>query len=423
MFKFLHAADIHLDSPLRNLERKEDAPADELRLATRRALEKLVDTALAERVAFVVIAGDLYDGEWKDYNTGLFFIRQMARLRLAGIHVFITAGNHDAASRTTKSLKLPEGVHLFRSDRSETISLETPRVAIHGRSFPTPAVREDMSADYPARVEGWFNIGMLHTSATGREGHEPYAPCTLEGLRAMGYDYWALGHVHTREVLCQDPLIVFSGNIQGRHIRETGPKGCMVVTVDDDRRAKAEFRALDVVRWERCDADVTGAEDGHEAVERVRRELEELLERAEDRPLAVRVEVFGVCPAHARLVSEPEYWANEIRSAAAFLNPERIWIEKIRFLTSCSPELEQADPVDGPMAELLAVIEEACSNPERLREMTGFLEYLKARMPRELREGESALPLEDEAWLKDVLVGIRPMLRQLLLSTEQREGR
>ena len=262
MLKFIHAADIHLDSPLLKLDAYEGAPTGEIRGATRRAFENLVQTAIDEKVAFVLIAGDLYDGDWKDYNTGLYFVSRMGRLREAGIPVFIVAGNHDAASTITKSLRLPENVHVFPADRPATLRLDGMDVAVHGQSFGTPAVKTDLARSYPPAVPGCFNVGLLHTCATGREGHEPYAPCTLETLREKGYDYWALGHVHRREVLLEDPPVVFAGNTQGRHARETGPKGCVLVSVDDAGRPNLDFRPLDVVRWEAAAVDAAGAENG-----------------------------------------------------------------------------------------------------------------------------------------------------------------
>ena len=192
MFKFLHAADIHLDSPLQKLEQYEGAPVRELRQATRRAFENLIELAIAEKVDFVLIAGDLYDGDWKDYNTGLYFISRITKLNDANIPVYIITGNHDAASAITKTLRLPDNVKMFPTDKPCTFKLEEVGVAIHGQGFATPAVKKDLSAGYPVAVAGYFNIGMLHTCATGREGHEPYAPCTVAALESKGYDYWAL---------------------------------------------------------------------------------------------------------------------------------------------------------------------------------------------------------------------------------------
>ena len=120
MFKFIHAADIHLDSPLRGLDKYEGAPVESIRGATRRAFANLVSLSISEHVDFVILAGDIYDGDWKDYNTGLFFVKELSRLEEAGIPVVLLYGNHDAQSRITKSLTLPENTrpYLLPSERA-----------------------------------------------------------------------------------------------------------------------------------------------------------------------------------------------------------------------------------------------------------------------------------------------------------------
>ena len=97
--KFLHAADIHLDSPLAGLLARDDLPNAVIHHCTRRAFAAMIDLAREEDVAFVVIAGDLYDGDWKDFSTGLFFAEQMRRL---GRLCFLLRGNHDARSLITR---------------------------------------------------------------------------------------------------------------------------------------------------------------------------------------------------------------------------------------------------------------------------------------------------------------------------------
>ena len=289
--------------------------------------------AMVEGVDFVLIAGDLYDGDWKDYNTGLHLVSQTAKLREAGIAVYIAAGNHDAASKITKKLKLPENVHLFSANKPETFTIDELNVAIHGQSFAKPAIKTDLSNNYPAPLPGHFNIGVLHTCASGREGHEPYAPCTLEGLGSKEYNYWALGHVHQYETLLDDPLVVFSGCIQGRHIRETGPKGCVLVTVDDQGQPQPAFRPLDVIRWVIADVDAGGAESAYDVVDRVGRQLEKLVDQNEGLPLVVRVVIQGETSGHAELLADVEHWGNEIRSAAID-SGGRVWVEKIKFHTA-----------------------------------------------------------------------------------------
>ncbi len=417
MFKFIHAADIHLDSPLLKLDAYEGAPAEEIRGATRRAFENLVRTAVAEAVAFVVIAGDLFDGDWKDYNSGLYLVSQMSRLREAGIPVVIAAGNHDAASTITRSLRLPENVHFFPSDRPDTLRLDHLGAVIHGRSFGTPAVKTDLAQSYPPATAGCFNVGVLHTCATGREGHEPYAPCSLETLRAKGYDYWALGHVHRREVLLDDPLVVFAGNTQGRHARETGPKGCFLVTVDDTGRSQLDFKPLDVVRWEAATVDASGAESAYELIDRFRETLLMLLERAPNVLTVLRVTVAGETSAHDEILSDPDRWVHEVRAAAVDEAGERAWIEKVRFRTR---PLGGGARLEGAAGELLALMDELSADPAALARLSSELADLDKKLPREFREGSETWRPGDPDRLKELLAEAKSMLMRRLLHESER---
>lgn len=369
MFKFLHAADIHLDSPMRGLGRYEGAPAEECRGATRRALENLVRLAIEEKVAFVLIVGDLYDGEWDDYNTGLFFSGQMTKLRDAGIMVYLIRGNHDAANKMTKDLRPLDNVVFLDTKKPETVILDHVDVAIHGQSYPTRAVIQNLAVTYPERVPGVFNIGMLHTCVTGSDDHERYAPCSLDDMRFREYGYWALGHIHKRETLfAADPLIAFPGNIQGRHVRESGPKGCLLVTVDDAHNATAETRWLDVVRWDVCRVDAGGAVDGDELIQRFRDRLVRQVSEADDRLLALRVEVHGACPAHAAVSADWPYWTNSFRQTATEVGSGRVWVEKVVSKIRPPEARNDADP-DGPLAELAALLDELRGDDAKLKEL------------------------------------------------------
>jgi exonuclease SbcD len=401
MLKFLHAADIHLDSSLKGLDAYEGAPADAIRLASRRALQNLVQLAIDERVNFVLISGDLYDGSWPDYNTGLFFVGQAVRLRDAGIPLFLIAGNHDAAQKMTKKLRLPENVTLFPYERPDTVELTELGVAIHGQSFATQAVLEDLSANYPPPRSGLFNIGMLHTCATGREGHDSYAPCTLEGLRRKEYQYWALGHVHQREILCSRSNIVFPGNLQGRHIRETGPKGAYLVQVNHDHQCELTFQPLDVMRWELADVDVSSVESPEEMLHCVASTLKELTDANPDHPLAVRVTVFGQTPAHHAIRANTTQWTNEVRGLGISCNPEQLWIEKVIFRTSLPVSTQNPlSSMDGPVGELQSLFSEVKSNPTVLEDLGCNLSWIRSKLPAPL---QNELALEDPGWVQTLL--------------------
>lgn len=408
--KLVHAADIHLDSPLRGLTRYAGAPVESVRGATRAALRNLVDLCLAEGVDLLVIAGDLYDGDWRDYNTGLCFTAQMARLTREGVRVVIVRGNHDAASQITRSLRLPEGVTELGSRKAESLLLEDLGVAVHGRSYPHREVREDLSVGYPDPVPGLFNLGLLHTALNGRPGHEPYAPCRLERLVAQGYDYWALGHVHQREVLSEAPWVVFPGNLQGRHARETGPKGATLVTVEDGQVVAAQHRELDVVRWASLSVDASDLASASDAVDAARRLLAEAVEEAGDRTLAARLTITGASSAHTQLAAEPDRWENELRAAAGEAGPE-VWLEKVSLSTRMPLDVDALRQREDPVGDLARYLRDLRDDRDALTALRGPLDELIHKLPAEYFRLDSALDLDDPA----TLVGLLDDIEQLLL--------
>ncbi len=357
MFRFIHTADLHLDSPLQGLESYEGAPVELLRGATRRAFENVVQLALDEAVDFVVIAGDIYDGDWKDYSSGLYFRGQMVRLCERGIPVYLITGNHDAASVISRKLSLPENVYVFSTRVPESKEVPGLPVVIHGRGFPHKAVPENFAQGYPAAVPGKFNLGLLHTSLVGSVDHDTYAPCSVADLEAKGYGYWALGHIHQPAVVCEDPWIVFPGNCQGRHIKETGPRGCRLVTVSDSLRVEsAEWRPLDVVRWEQITVDLAGCTDETEALRRVSVAMKEAVAQAEGRTVAARVILAGATALHGTLHREQQRWFSEILARAQDLGAEALWIERIRVSTSPVydvAQLAERDPLTKTVVESL----------------------------------------------------------------------
>jgi exonuclease SbcD len=414
--KFIHAADIHLDSPLRGLSRYDGAPIDELRGATRRALQNLVELSIEEDVDFLLIAGDIYDGDWKDHNTGLFFVSQMAQLSDANIPVVLINGNHDAANKMTRDLRLPNNVLRLSHRKAETAKLqrfEDLGVAIHGRSFANAAELDNLANEYPEKVAGMFNIGLLHTSLTGAVGHEPYAPCTLDDLRRRGYDYWALGHVHTRAIVCNDPLVVYPGNIQGRHIRETGPKGCYIVNTDTSGHCQLDFIGLDVARWEHVQVDVRETQSKDEVFDRCNDALTELAAKAEDKPLAIRVTLSGATPAHQELIADQVDATNQIRSIAMSVTGNRAWIERVECKTSQPASCGETE-TDGPLAELVRYIAELRSDQDSLQSLSIELSELRKKLPDEVFRGPDAIPLDKVGFLAGLLDDVQTLLIQRL---------
>lgn len=409
--KFIHAADIHLDSPLCGLARYEGAPVEQMQAATRRAFVNLIDLACAEAVDFVLLAGDLYDGNWKDYNTGLFFNQQMSRLREANIRAFIVYGNHDAGNSMTHQLRLPENVKEFSSHHPETFTLTDLGVALHGQSFAEKTVTDDLSAHYPKACADYFNIGLLHTSVNGREGHAHYAPCNVSGLLAKGYDYWALGHVHTRETLHEKPWIVFPGNLQGRHVRETGDKGCTLVKVANNGRVSLQHCTVDVLRWEICRLDVSTVTHADEMVDRARWAITQALQQADGRPLAVRFLITGVCPIHAELHSHSERWVNEIRAAATDVGLGQVWVEKINLQTRALGTVDLQE--EGALGELVSTLRALPQDEDILQSLSTELRSLKKELP----AGQS-IDLEHPETIRQALNGVEELLLARLLGQQ-----
>ena len=420
MFKFIHTADIHLDSPLRGLSRYEGAPIDRLRGATRQAFLNLMQFAIDEAVEFVIIAGDLFDGDWKDYNTGLFFASQMSKLRENKIRVFMVSGNHDAVSTITRKLNYPDNVYVFASKAPETIRFDEIGVALHGQSFAQRDVTTNLAVNYRSALPDYYNIGVLHTALSGREEHAQYAPCSKSDLLDKNYDYWALGHVHQGENVSEshDTIIVFPGIIQGRHIRETGSKGCTIVTIDDDRQTAIEPHSLDVLRWKHLNADISGITTDEAFIESISTVLEDASEQDADRMAAVRLEITGDSPMHTSLHDERERWVHQLRALATDIGDAEIWLEKVIFNTSAPIDFEQLSREDSPIGHLLRFINSV--EDDLLDELALTLAPLKSKLPYEMRP-DKFMSMQDIDWdnrdfMRDILEQAHKLLIPRLLA-------
>ena len=385
-FRFLHAADIHLDSPLKGLTGQEGHLADRIRSAPRAAFERLIERAIDEKVDFLIIAGDLYDGTWRDYKTGLFFAQQMGLLNQAGIPVFLGYGNHDAESQLTRPLVLPDNVKVFSGRRAETFQMETLDVALHGQSFWQRDVTDNLVPAYPAPLQDMFNIGVLHTALGGRGGHVNYAPCTLQDLIAKGYDYWALGHVHQREILNERPYIVFPGNLQGRHVQETGPKGACLVTVEGGEVIDVATMPVDVVRWAVVPVEVAGVETVGGVIDSIRQEVEAAATHSGGRLLACRIQLQGRIGIHHRLVVDGEELLAQARSAALGLGEEIAWIEGLIVDTTPLSDAASLAEREDAIGDLLRMLAGAGDDAGLLKSIEGDVGELVQRLPQDVRD-------------------------------------
>ncbi|WP_293999884.1 metallophosphoesterase family protein [Sphaerotilus sp.] len=370
--RFLHAADLHIDSPLRGLDVRDGAPADRLRGATRLAFVALIDLAIQRQVNLVILAGDLYDGDWVDFRTGLFVHAQLARLAPNGISAFVVRGNHDAESLISRQLPRQAHVHVFSSRVAQTQVIDALRVAVHGRSFPDRAVTEDLVPGYPAPIAGCFNIGVLHTSLTGSPDHGTYAPTRLDRLVATGYDYLALGHIHARQVVRESaPRIVFPGNLQGRHALETGPKGCEIVTVEDGHLTQTEFVALDVVRWHGLTIACQPLADTEALVRQFHAALDGCVSGGPDGPQrlhAVRVRLEGESALHHLESRQPGTLEAALHAALRQRDGPEVWIERV--LLHLRSPLDRTAAADRPDAvgEVVRLVDALAGDAAALRQ-------------------------------------------------------
>lgn len=410
--RFIHTADIHLDSPLAGLAAYRDAPVELLRTATREAFQALITEAIHERVDFMVIAGDLYDGSWRDFHTGIYFARQMGRLNAAGIPCFVLLGNHDAESEMTRQLELPPNVQRFAADKAQTFELPALRVALHGRSFRQAATTENLAASYPPARAGWLNIGVLHTALEGHASHQRYAPCTRGELAARGYQYWALGHVHEHSVeQVGGTTIAFPGNLQGRHIREPGPRGALLVEADGPDIQRVSRLHTDVLRWHELAVDVSSARSMADAVRLCGQRLQALPDQLGwSCPVALRVMLLGRSEAHGELFAAGDHLRAELMAQAAAVGGDGLWLEKVKLRTEPAVSAETLAARGDAVADLQQVLATAADDAALLKEIDDELQLLVAKLERPVCDAVADIALLRAGRVAEIVERVRPAL-------------
>lgn len=344
-------------------------------------MEELITRALELEVQFVIIAGDLYDRDWKDTSIGHFFNKQMARLDRAGIPVYLLRGNHDADSVITRAVTLPGNVKVFSSRKVDRFEMPELRVVLHGRSFADRAATENLAVTYLDAEPGWFNIGVLHTSLDGREGHASYAPCTVADLAKRGYDYWALGHVHKFEEMMRNPYIVYPGNLQGRDVRECGAKGAAVVRVEGGEVVGVTRLIVQRIRWESLTADLSDLATDGEMFGAVLASIREAVDRTGETPLVFRMTLRGATSLHQQLLADAGAVADEVTAAAAQVN-EQTWLESVKIATSEPVSLHAVAQDDALAAvDLEAMLEPLLTSDAVLAEVQVALGEIRNKLP------------------------------------------
>lgn len=384
-FRFIHTADIHLDSPLRSLALRNADLAELIGDATRQALVRIVDLCLEEQVDALVIAGDLYDGDQTSMKTARFLAGQLQRLHGAGIATFVIRGNHDALSRITKELILPESAKVF-TGRSEVIEGEYGdlRVAVHGLSFAQQHAPESLLPKYKPPVADAVNIGIMHTSLAGAPGHDLYAPCNVSDLHGSGFDYWALGHVHLRHQHAGSRAVVMPGMPQGRDVNEAGEKTVSLVTIRDDRSIVVEERLTSIAQFERLAVDLSAATSWREVVDLAERAIAGARDRTRSEYLVARLRLAGATPLSWLIRRDRDLLLTELQHRAEGLG--RSWVEKLEIATS-EPSVSTTGGVAAdPVAELGILIREDVVHRQAIKgEIRDLVEEIRDDLPADLR--------------------------------------
>lgn len=384
-FRMVHAADLHLDSPLRSLALRDEGLADLIGAAARQALSAIVDLAIARNAHALLIAGDLYDGAQTSMKTAGFLAGQLARVSDAGVRAFIIRGNHDAQSRITRELTLPDRVHVF-GGRAGAVTLpgaaDGRDVVIHGVSFRDPHAPESLLPKYPAPVAGAINVGLMHTSLAGAEGHDNYAPVSLNALIAHGYDYWALGHIHKRQVHSDRPAVVMPGIPQGRDMGELGAGSVTYAEIDADGTVRLEACRVAEVEMARIDADMTGAEDWSDAAAAMEAALRAARDAAAAPHLVARLRLTGASPMAWALRRDPDRATEEARARAARI--EGAWLEKLEIACTAPRAAGEGGPLDA-FADLMR--DEIVPSHDFGAAARDAARDLLTRLPKDLKDG------------------------------------
>jgi len=361
-FSFVHASDLHLDSPFKGVVTHSTAIADYLRAATFEAFDALVQLCIDEQVQFLVVAGDVYDGADRSLRAQLKFLDGLKTLAGHDILSFVAHGNHDPLDGWSSTIEWPEQVHVFSANKVETKTVNKngePVAAVSGMSYGKRNERRNLAQKYSAANPDLFQIAVLHCNCGGNPNHEAYAPCQLAELTNTQFDYWALGHVHEKRIMSTTPYVVYPGNTQGLSMREQGERGCYLARVSEDSHVDIEFRPLDAVRWlsEEMSIDDIGSIDDLDW--RIAQITDSLREKAKGRPVICRIFLTGRGPLYGELRQETVVSDLLERAQQLAVSEEPfVWVQDIEM--NCQPEvaMDKRRDVNDLLGQILRVSEE-----------------------------------------------------------------
>jgi DNA repair exonuclease SbcCD nuclease subunit len=383
-FSFIHTADLHLDSPFKGISEVSEEISLELADATFKSFNRIIDLCIEKQVDFILIAGDIYDGADRSLRAQLRFRDGLKRLSDAGIKAYIVHGNHDPLDGWSANLEWPENVHIFNGKSVEEVSFEKDGeeiAQIYGISFHNREMKANLTNKFPTisqTKKALFTIGMLHCNVGTNTGHEPYAPCTLHDLITRNFDYWALGHVHKKAIVNDDnPLVIYPGNPQGLHPKETGARGCFLVNVDESGEPTAEFIEVDSIRWfvEALSIDSLCTEQ--ELISQIHNCIEKIWKEAEGRSSVCRIILTGRSVLHSSIARKGvlDDILKDIREDEEG-GKQFVWIESIEDNTN--PEIDRKSLLEREdfIGDLVKLFEEFSHDETKIAELRESLEPL-----------------------------------------------
>ena len=367
-FRFIHTADLHLDSPFKGLSEIAPALQSALRDATFQAFENIITLCLKRKVTFLVISGDIHDAANRSLRSLVRLRSAFERLAEHDISVFMCHGNHDPLSGWVTKFTWPSNVTVFGPHEVEDrpVLQDGREIArVFGISYPTERVMDNLVKAFRKPADAPWSMGVLHTNVGQDPNHLNYAPCQLEDLIRTGMNYWALGHVHTHRVLHErDPLAVYPGNPQGRHAREQGARGCYFVEVDNVGHERYEFIPVDMVRWYERPLSIEGLRDFDELLSRFEHHVQDIRRVSVGRGAIVRWRLEGRGPLHREfaksgrmedlLATVREKWGD----GSAF-----VWSETLVDRTSREIDLDVLRQEENLLGDFLRLAE---TNDERM---------------------------------------------------------
>ena len=401
--RFVHAADLHLDSPFTGI--RASAPENVARAlysATFDSYWNIIDLCISEQVDALLVAGDVYDGADRSLRAQRAFIDGLRSLDAVGIRSFVCHGNHDPLDGWEARLSYPDGCHRFGAEfEAVPVFPDAPeRGLVYGISYPTRDVYDNLVSRLGQVDAAAFTIGLLHANVGGNTDHALYAPCSLDDLAQSGIKYWALGHVHTRQVLRERaPTVVYPGNPQGRHPNETGARGVYLIEVDDTGNISLDFRPTDTVRWERAGIDISWLETDQDLLNEIDDTMQNLLNDAEGRSVVIRLTLTGRGELN-RFLRQPGV-VDDLLAGVNDQWSERLpfaWCERIEDETAASIDREAIRAGEDFLAEVLRTADLSREEPAALHtELADLYQHRRFRQHLAALSDEEVAALLDEA--------------------------